>query len=220
MSPLSWKCTFFSDYSRRLYTYRPFTVAARATAWTVFARSNVGIVGSNPNWGMDICVRLFCLRCSVQVAALRRTHPPSKESYRLCIGLRNWKSVQGPTKGLQSHRQTDISIASCNMQNKGKQTSRWHNLYYQFSVKYIPFNASIAIVPPLVLYESVGEEHWLKRYFRIGCSEEDIESWREVDAYLVGSIDWTQLSRFYLKMEIESSLRNVVLKNKEERVFR
>jgi hypothetical protein len=37
-------------------------------------------------------VFMFC----VQVAALRRADPPSKESYRLCIGLRNLKSGQGP----------------------------------------------------------------------------------------------------------------------------
>jgi hypothetical protein len=28
---------------------------------TVFARSNAGIVGSNPTQAMDICVRLFCV---------------------------------------------------------------------------------------------------------------------------------------------------------------
>jgi hypothetical protein len=33
-------------------------VAARTKAYTVF-------VGSNPTRGMDICVRLFCLCCSV-----------------------------------------------------------------------------------------------------------------------------------------------------------
>jgi hypothetical protein len=33
---------------------------------------------------------LFVLSC-VHIAALRRADPPSKESYRLCIGLRNWK---------------------------------------------------------------------------------------------------------------------------------
>jgi hypothetical protein len=41
-------------------------------------------------------VVLFC----VELAALRRDDPPSKESYRLCIGLRNWKSGRGP----KSHR--------------------------------------------------------------------------------------------------------------------
>jgi hypothetical protein len=35
------------------------TVAARSKAGTV--RSNVGVVGSNPTQGMDICVHLFCV---------------------------------------------------------------------------------------------------------------------------------------------------------------
>jgi hypothetical protein len=52
------------------------TVAARFKARRVFARSNVGIVGSYSTRGMDVCARLFC----VQVAALRRADPPSKES--------------------------------------------------------------------------------------------------------------------------------------------
>jgi hypothetical protein len=34
----------------------PTTVGARSKAWTVFVRSNVGIVGSNPTRGIDICV--------------------------------------------------------------------------------------------------------------------------------------------------------------------
>jgi hypothetical protein len=34
----------------------PITVAARSNAWNVFARSNTGIVGSNPTQGMDVCV--------------------------------------------------------------------------------------------------------------------------------------------------------------------
>jgi hypothetical protein len=39
----------------------PITVAARSKAQTVFARSNTGIGGANPTWGMDVCVRLFCV---------------------------------------------------------------------------------------------------------------------------------------------------------------
>jgi hypothetical protein len=38
----------------------PITLAARSKSWTAFARSNAGIVGSNPTW-MDVCVRLFCV---------------------------------------------------------------------------------------------------------------------------------------------------------------
>jgi hypothetical protein len=58
----------------------PITVAERSKAWTVFARSNAGIVGSNPNQGMDVCVRLFCL------------------CYPVCVGSglgMGWSPVQG-----------------------------------------------------------------------------------------------------------------------------
>jgi hypothetical protein len=34
-------------------------LAAPSKARTVFAHSNAGIVGSNPNEDMDVCVRLF-----------------------------------------------------------------------------------------------------------------------------------------------------------------
>jgi hypothetical protein len=37
------------------------TVTERSKTWTVVARSNAGIVGSNPTQGMDICVGLFCV---------------------------------------------------------------------------------------------------------------------------------------------------------------
>jgi hypothetical protein len=39
----------------------PITVAARSRAWTVFARSNSGLVGLNLRQGMDVCARLFCV---------------------------------------------------------------------------------------------------------------------------------------------------------------
>jgi hypothetical protein len=36
------------------------------------------------------------------VEALRRTDPPSKEFYQLCIGLQKWKSGHGPTHGCRA----------------------------------------------------------------------------------------------------------------------
>jgi hypothetical protein len=33
-------------------------MAARSEAWTVFASSNAGIVGSDPAQGMDVCIVL------------------------------------------------------------------------------------------------------------------------------------------------------------------
>jgi hypothetical protein len=44
----------------------PITVAALFKAWTVFTRSNAGIVGLNPTQSMDVCVCLFC-GCVVRV---------------------------------------------------------------------------------------------------------------------------------------------------------
>jgi hypothetical protein len=66
----------------------PTTVTERSKTWNIFARSNTEVVGSNPTRGMDVCLRLFYV-CVVsrKVAALRRADPPSKESYRLCIGF-------------------------------------------------------------------------------------------------------------------------------------
>jgi hypothetical protein len=55
-------------------------VCGRPKALTVFARSNAGIVGSNPTQCMNVCVRLFCV-CVV-----------------LCVGsglATGWSLVQG-----------------------------------------------------------------------------------------------------------------------------
>jgi hypothetical protein len=57
----------------------PITVAARSKPWNVFARSNTGIVGSNPTHSKDVCMR--CPVC--RLAVLRRAAPLSMESYRL-----------------------------------------------------------------------------------------------------------------------------------------
>jgi hypothetical protein len=51
-------------------------MTARSKTWTIFARLNTGIVGSNPTRGMDVCVRLFVfvLFC-VKVTVLRWPDP-------------------------------------------------------------------------------------------------------------------------------------------------
>jgi hypothetical protein len=49
--------------------------------------------------------------CNTSIAAaLRRADPPTKESYQLCIGLRNWKSSQGP-KGCRAIERKKTIIA-------------------------------------------------------------------------------------------------------------
>jgi hypothetical protein len=66
---------------------RPVMAAEWSKACTVFARSEAGIVCSNPTQGMDVWCLCVCL-CAffsvcVQVEALRRADHPPKESYRL-----------------------------------------------------------------------------------------------------------------------------------------
>jgi hypothetical protein len=53
-----------SQYSYKVFYLlipkEPVTVAALSEgseAWTVFASSNTGVVGSNPTRSMDVCVR-------------------------------------------------------------------------------------------------------------------------------------------------------------------
>jgi hypothetical protein len=43
----------------------PVSIAARSKASTVFGRSNIGIAGSNPARGMDVCLcfSVFVLSC-------------------------------------------------------------------------------------------------------------------------------------------------------------
>jgi hypothetical protein len=55
-------------------------------AWTVFARSNAGIAGSNPIEDMDVCVCVYSVfvLSFVYVAALRQADHSSKKSYSLC----------------------------------------------------------------------------------------------------------------------------------------
>jgi hypothetical protein len=53
---------FFENFTWLKYCIiLPITVAARSKAWTLFAPSNAGIVGSNPSQGVDVCVRLLCV---------------------------------------------------------------------------------------------------------------------------------------------------------------
>jgi hypothetical protein len=44
-----------------LKPYSRITVAARSTAWKVFARLGAGIVGSYPTRGTNVCPRIFCV---------------------------------------------------------------------------------------------------------------------------------------------------------------
>jgi hypothetical protein len=47
-----------NNFLRRVIWEMPSTVAALSKAWNASARSNTGIVGSNPTQGMDACLCL------------------------------------------------------------------------------------------------------------------------------------------------------------------
>jgi hypothetical protein len=72
----------------------PITVAARYKACTVFARSNTGIMGSNPTHGIDVCVRLVCV--VLCIGRGRATDRSVKGVLSTMYGLRNWENGQGP----------------------------------------------------------------------------------------------------------------------------
>jgi hypothetical protein len=60
----------------------PVSMVERSKACTVYDHSNIGITGSNPAWGMDVCLRVSVLCCPVSVEALRWADLLSKESYQ------------------------------------------------------------------------------------------------------------------------------------------
>jgi hypothetical protein len=70
----------------------PITVAAPSKAWTVFTCSKAGIVGSNPTWGINVSVRLFCL-CAALCA-----------SRGLATG---WSPVQGILPNVWKDQETE-----------------------------------------------------------------------------------------------------------------
>jgi hypothetical protein len=72
-------------------------MAAASKAWTVFALSNAGIVGSIPTQGMDICLCLFCV-CVV-----------------LCVGsglATGWSPVHGVLPSAKKKMITELSRMS------------------------------------------------------------------------------------------------------------
>jgi hypothetical protein len=82
----------------------PVTVAARSKAWTVFARSNAGIVRSNPTQGMDICHS--CVVCRLDATILNNFKFPLLEitSFSSCSShymfRPSWPSSGVPIQGL------------------------------------------------------------------------------------------------------------------------
>jgi hypothetical protein len=81
---------------------RPITVAAQSKAWTVFARSNAGIVGSNLTQGLDIYVRLPCVCVVLCVGSgLASGWSPVQGVLLTVCRLRNWKVAKVQQRGIE-----------------------------------------------------------------------------------------------------------------------
>jgi hypothetical protein len=74
-------------------------MAVQSKAWTTFARSNAGIVGSNPIQGMDVCVRLFCVCVVLYVGSGLATDWSLVQGVLSTVyRIKKLKRGQGPTK--------------------------------------------------------------------------------------------------------------------------
>jgi hypothetical protein len=82
----------FSLYviKQRRINCKPITAFAGSKAWTVFARSNTGIVGSNPTQGMGVCLRLFCVCIGSGIAT---GWSPVQRVLPTVLGLKNWSET-------------------------------------------------------------------------------------------------------------------------------
>jgi hypothetical protein len=72
----------------------PVSMAKQSKACTVCDCSNIGITGSNPALGMDVCPHVSVLCCPVLVEALCQADPPSKESYQNVSLSRSRKPIR------------------------------------------------------------------------------------------------------------------------------
>jgi hypothetical protein len=104
----------------------PITVAARSKVYTVFARLNTGVMGSNHTRGTDVCVRLLCVVLCVG-SGLAKSCSPVQGVLPTVYRLRNWKRVQGPTKGWRA-------------------TDRWKSNAYNLNYVSCPVIASARIL--------------------------------------------------------------------------
>jgi hypothetical protein len=98
------RCTVTSFHlTNRIHRgWPPHTVAAWSEAWTVFARSNTGVVGSNPTRGLDICVRVFCVCVLFVGSDIATGWSPVQGVLPAVYGIKKLESSQRPTKGCRT----------------------------------------------------------------------------------------------------------------------
>jgi hypothetical protein len=96
---IHWCLDVKSERNKHVINQTPITVAARSKAWTVFARSNTGIVGSNLTSGMDVYVRLFCVCVVLCIGRGLTTGCSPVQGVLLTVyRIKKLKRCQGPAK--------------------------------------------------------------------------------------------------------------------------
>jgi hypothetical protein len=104
-SPSSYNLSFWKSLTElHINNFMSITMAIQCEVWTACARSKTGVVGSNLTWGMDVCVRLFCVCVVLCVRTGLATGWSPVQGvlptvYRI-KKLKNWSRF----KGLESHR--------------------------------------------------------------------------------------------------------------------
>jgi hypothetical protein len=80
------------------------TAAARSKTWTVFGRSNTGVVGSNPARGISACIYLFCI-CGILYVGidLATDWSPIPGVLPTVYRIKELKKRRRPNKELQNH---------------------------------------------------------------------------------------------------------------------
>jgi hypothetical protein len=89
----------------------------RSEAWTVLARSKTGIVGWNLEAWMSVCV--YSVSVVLYVGRGLATGRSPVQGV-LCVGSRNWKSSQCPTKGCRAVIIIIIIIVETEILRSGK----------------------------------------------------------------------------------------------------
>jgi hypothetical protein len=81
-------------------------MASRSQAYTVFARSNTGIVGSNLTRGMDVCVPLCCVCVVLGVGSgLATGWSPVQGVLSTVNRIKKLKRAQGPKRSRAIERE-------------------------------------------------------------------------------------------------------------------
>jgi hypothetical protein len=82
-------------------------VAARSKAWTVFASSDAGIVGSNSTQGMDVCMRLVCVCVVLCVGSGLATDWSRLRSATDCVEIKKTEKAAKVQRTVEPYREND-----------------------------------------------------------------------------------------------------------------